>query len=311
MNNIYFISVIVPNYNHAKYLDQRIQSILNQTYLNFELIILDDCSPDDGASRKVIEQYRGNPHVSHIVYNEENSGSTFKQWDKGINLAKGELIWIAESDDYCEPTLLERLVAEFKKDDRLTLAYSLSRLVNADGQAIKCWCYTPSKVTRINGNDYVVKYMTMGNHCNNASACLFKKTAYQNIDKLYTTYKAGGDKLFWIEIAEQGNVAIINTHLNYFRQHNHKVTPLTYAKGINLTETKKTYEHILAHHQLSSRRKQWMLLYILHRIERSHFESEIIRKELLRFWGCKPSLSIIDKIQLGVIIKIRKFNIYI
>ena len=49
------VSVILPNYNHSKYLDERIQSILNQTYTNYELIILDDCSTDD--SRKIIERF--------------------------------------------------------------------------------------------------------------------------------------------------------------------------------------------------------------------------------------------------------------
>jgi glycosyltransferase involved in cell wall biosynthesis len=73
------VSVIIPNYCHSQFLVQRIESVLNQTYQNFEVIILDDCSPDAGASKAVIEKYRGNPHVSHIVYNEENSGSTFKQ----------------------------------------------------------------------------------------------------------------------------------------------------------------------------------------------------------------------------------------
>ena len=104
------VSVIIPNYCHAKYLDQRIQSVLNQTYPNFEVIILDDCSPDDGASRAVIEKYRFDPHVTHIIYNETNSGSTFKQWNKGFSLAEGELVWIAESDDFCEDMLLEKCI---------------------------------------------------------------------------------------------------------------------------------------------------------------------------------------------------------
>ena len=94
------VSIIVPNYNHEKYLDERIQSILNQTYQDFEIIILDDCSTDN--SKFVIEKFRNNEHVSHIVYNEQNSGSTFKQWERGFELAKGELIWIAESDDSCD-----------------------------------------------------------------------------------------------------------------------------------------------------------------------------------------------------------------
>ena len=69
------VSVIVPNYCHEPYLKERLDSILSQTYEDFELIILDDCSND--RSRDVIEQYSSNPHVSHIVYNEKNSGSTF------------------------------------------------------------------------------------------------------------------------------------------------------------------------------------------------------------------------------------------
>ena len=117
------VSVIIPNYNHALYLDERIQSVLNQSYGRFEVIILDDLSKDN--SREVMEKYRDHPHVSHIVYNTENSGSTFKQWAKGFALAKGELIWIAESDDSCSPELLQKLVAEFEKDDDLVLAYSL------------------------------------------------------------------------------------------------------------------------------------------------------------------------------------------
>lgn len=88
MNNP-LVSVIIPNYCHARYLDERITSVLNQTYENFEVIILDDCSPDDGASKAVIEKYSDNSHISHIVFNEQNSGSTFKQWNKGFQLSKG------------------------------------------------------------------------------------------------------------------------------------------------------------------------------------------------------------------------------
>src|SRR6478735_6868594 len=100
------VSVIVPNYNHAAYLPARINSILQQTYTDFELILLDDCSADN--SREILENFRHHPKVSHIVYNEVNSGTTFKQWNKGIGLSKGKYIWIAESDDNCEAGLLEK-----------------------------------------------------------------------------------------------------------------------------------------------------------------------------------------------------------
>ena len=101
------VSVIVPNYNHASYLKQRIDSILNQTFQDFEVIILDDCSTDN--SLEVLSHYKNHNKVSHCVFNDTNSGSTFKQWDKGIQLAKGEWIWIAESDDWAEPEFLETI----------------------------------------------------------------------------------------------------------------------------------------------------------------------------------------------------------
>jgi glycosyltransferase involved in cell wall biosynthesis len=74
------VSVIIPNYNHARYLRGRIESVLRQTYRDFEVILLDDCSTDD--SRSILGEYVKDPRV-RIDFNEVNSGSTFKQWNKG------------------------------------------------------------------------------------------------------------------------------------------------------------------------------------------------------------------------------------
>ena len=118
------VSVIIPCYNHGHYLDEAVHSILNQTYQDFEVIILDDKSTDN--SREIIEQYRNHPKVSHIIFNEENSGSTFKQWKKGIELAKGEWIWIAESDDWCKLNFLRELMTLLSQDNSVAIAYCQS-----------------------------------------------------------------------------------------------------------------------------------------------------------------------------------------
>lgn len=78
------ISVIIPNFNHARFLDERIQSVLYQTYQNFEVIIVDDKSTDN--SLEVIDKYKDNPHVTQVVVNEENSSSPFKH--SGIKVLK-------------------------------------------------------------------------------------------------------------------------------------------------------------------------------------------------------------------------------
>lgn len=122
------ISVIIPNYNHSQYLKQRIDSVLNQTYRDFEVIILDDNSKDN--SREIIQHYHGHPKISHIIYNEVNSGSTFKQWEKGIELANGEYIWIAESDDYCDSNFLKIMYQRFKDDDKLGIVFCHSIIID-------------------------------------------------------------------------------------------------------------------------------------------------------------------------------------
>src|SRR5690349_2386149 len=108
------ISVIIPNFDHASFLKQRIESVLNQTFQDFEIIILDDCSTDN--SREIIEQYRQHPKVSHIEYNKTNSGSTFIQWQKGLSIAVGEYMWIAESDDVSSPKFIEKMVGLLQRD---------------------------------------------------------------------------------------------------------------------------------------------------------------------------------------------------
>ena len=130
-----FVSVIIPNYDHAAYLKIRIDSVLNQTYKDFEVIILDDCSADN--SKDIIESYRSNKNVSHIVYNETNSGSTFKQWQKGIGLAKGKYIWIAESDDMSAAIFLETAVGAMEQVQNAALFFCQSNCIDFDGKPLE------------------------------------------------------------------------------------------------------------------------------------------------------------------------------
>src|SRR5688572_11668952 len=98
-------SVIVPNYNHAAFLEERIDSILQQTFNGYELIIYDDKSTDN--SKETIETYRTHPKVSAIIYAGENSGSPFAAVKKALQHAKYNWIWIAESDDKADAKFLE------------------------------------------------------------------------------------------------------------------------------------------------------------------------------------------------------------
>ena len=105
------VSIIVPNYNHAAFLGERLLSILSQTFQNFELIVLDDASSDDSLA-VIREQLQDHPH--QLFCNAVNSGQPCSQWLSGIKKASGRYIWIAESDDTCSPLFLERMVAHLE-----------------------------------------------------------------------------------------------------------------------------------------------------------------------------------------------------
>jgi len=235
------VSVIIPNYNHANFLLLRIDSILNQTYQDFELIILDDKSPDN--SREVIEKYRDHPKVSMIVYNEINGGTTFKQWKKGIALAKGNYIWIAESDDWCEPTLLETLMEGLLQYPNAGIAYCQSCYFYEPNQ-VKSLTYFPFLKKLERGEDFIKQYMLSGNSIVNASMAVWKRSLYESIDDTYTGFKFCGDWLFYISILQQSDIFVSGKVLNYFRNHDKDVSTGFFATGKNLIENIRFYEVI-------------------------------------------------------------------
>ncbi|MDR0824350.1 MAG: glycosyltransferase [Prevotella sp.] len=238
------LSVILPTYNHAPYLKQRIDSILNQTYQDFELIILDDCSPDN--SRDIIKEYRGNPHISHIVYNETNSGSTFKQWKKGIELAKGEYIWIAESDDYAEPTLLQKAMDSIIKYNSV-LCFAQTKIVDKDNNIVME--QPPILPDRsMNINQFTKDYLLYSNPVCNASMVVFRKQAVaENAWSEIIKFRYCGDWLLWGSLGGNKNATVseVKEYLNYFRTHSVNVSNKSEDKGLGILEGYKVSKFIV------------------------------------------------------------------
>ena len=279
------VSVIIPNYNHARYLDERIQSVLNQTYQNFEVIILDDKSTDNSV--EVINKYKDNPHITNIVVNKENSASTFKQWHKGFELAKGELIWIAESDDKCEKELLSTLIEFFENDPDCVLAYTESIMFKDDGTQLNSNQEINSEM--LTGREFISTRMSWTCAIVNASSALFRKSVAMSIDNQYTEYHGAGDRLFWIEIAENGNVGIDYHPLNFFRIHDNNSTKRHYDEGINQKEDFKILNYIKEKNYITT--KQY------HKIKRDYARwniystrlSPLYRKEVSNLWNLRFS----------------------
>ena len=209
------VSVVIPNYNHAPYLEERIESVLGQTYSNIELIILDDCSSDN--SLDIIRKYEDR---SRVVINEENSGSPFRQWMKGIEQANGSLIWIAESDDSADPSFLERAVSRLESSGT-ALAFTRSMEIDSSGRELGIQRYQKEmdEDFDMDGKMFIMRYLSRKNVVANASAAVFRKDAALSADREFMDFSGAGDILFWSSIAERGGVSFIADPLNRFRQH--------------------------------------------------------------------------------------------
>jgi glycosyltransferase involved in cell wall biosynthesis len=220
------VSVIIPNFNHAPFLDQRILSVLGQSYQSLEVILLDDASADESVS--VIEKYRLHPKVKHIVLNTENSGSTFRQWQKGISLAAGEMIWIAESDDFADSSFLQTAMDSFNKHPQQNLFFCNSARVNISGVeegSFDSWLTTIQgfdfyKDFSMGAVEFVQKGLSNINVVMNASAVVFRKSAIKDFFKtMFLQFRYAGDWYFWAEIIQGGTVFYSARKLNYFRFH--------------------------------------------------------------------------------------------
>lgn len=215
------VSVIVPSYNHEKFLQKRLDSVFNQTYQDFEVILLDDYSQDN--SPEILLSCKNHDKVSHIDINEKNSGSPFSQWQKGIEYAVGEYIWIAESDDWAELNFLGKMISIL--ENGADLAYCRSPKVNDKGEIIN-FKYWPDSLDNkrwrgsfINsGKEEICNYLCYRNTIPNASACVFRKRDNLFNDHILNS-RFTGDWQFWVNYLKCGNIGFTSEELSYHRFH--------------------------------------------------------------------------------------------
>jgi glycosyltransferase involved in cell wall biosynthesis/GT2 family glycosyltransferase len=229
------VSVIVPNYNYANHLRERIGSIVRQTFPFYELIVLDDASGDDSVG--VLEQLAIEYEVPlRLVRNAANSGSVFRQWAKGVELARGEFVRIAEADDLSEPECLERLIAAMP-DKSVVMAYCQSKQIDGEGNTLaNTYLEYTNDVSRDHwlrayrrpGIDEIRECLAIKNTIPNVSAALFRRDAllsalHQEFDTI-CSFRIAGDWVTYITVLAQGDIAFVPESLNLHRRHSSSVT---------------------------------------------------------------------------------------
>ena len=251
------VSVILPNYNYAKYIAKRIDEVLAQTYPVSEIIVLDDASTD--GSQEIIEKEIARIKERHpefnikCEYNQQNSGNPFSQWQKGIQLATSDYIWICELDDSAKPTLLKTAMAAFD-DEKVVLSYCNSRIVGNNGKPLlkdnlrrvkdafrkkhSAGSYIVDGLEEINNN------LAVYNSIPNVSAAVFRKQPdlIKYLDQA-KQYRLCGDWYFYLMIASTGKIAYSSRVLNYHRVHQKSVTGST-SLSDRFAETKEIHQFV-------------------------------------------------------------------
>lgn len=219
------LSCIIPNYNHEKYLAERIESVLGQSFSKFECIYLDDYSID--YSNVVFSKYVNNDNRISSYFNQKNSGSTFCQWNRGVQYARGKFITIQESDDVANIDLFETLYNEIDKNENIVLAFCQSNIIDCHSRVVNIWEYESSDFDNsfiMEGTDFISKYLIHKNVIPNASAVMFRKEIYDLVGGANPSLKSNGDWLVWLKILCHGKIAFINKPLNNYRRHEDTVT---------------------------------------------------------------------------------------
>jgi glycosyltransferase involved in cell wall biosynthesis len=230
------ITAIIPNYNHARFLHRRLESVYGQTYPHLRVILLDDASSD--SSKEIIETYRHHPRTQAIVYNETNCNSPFLQWKKGIDLVQTDWVWIAESDDWCEPDFLERLSIAFSVTD-CVMAYAQLYWANEAGDILKP-ASPPEIPAWYEGKTFVREHIFGWNRLQNAGMLVFRRQAAQQSSPDWQGLQQAGDFRLWAEVASKGRVYGCGQTLCYLTKHPQSLTANnyhTYATQQELIDT--------------------------------------------------------------------------
>lgn len=255
------VSVIVPNYNHARFLERRLSSILNQSRQDFEIIFLDDASTDD--SKQVFAQFAHDSRI-RTAWNKTNSGSPFVQWNKGVREARGQYIWIAESDDYADTEFLATLLAPLEQNPKIGIAFCDSWVVDQSERPLRRISEWLNELQAARwhrdftgtGHSECRNYMALRNVIPNASAVVFRKDIYLQTGGADPAMKLAGDWLLWIKMLQLCDLAYTARPLNYFRTHSQSSRDRAIYSGKRTQENYSVTRYIFENFELPLQQRE-------------------------------------------------------
>ena len=212
------VSVCIPTYNYGRFITDAIESVLGQTFPDFELLVVDNCSTDN--TRELVESYaRKDTRVTYFC-NEANLGMV-GNWNRCLKHASGEYVKILCADDVLVTDCLERQVLELERDPAVVLVTCVRQMTTIDLHQIRELRFGESYAV-IDGVDAIQMCFKGGNLIGEPTAVMFRRTAAERgFDPGYSQLI---DQEMWYYLLRDGKMAFIPETLCQFRQHEQQGT---------------------------------------------------------------------------------------
>lgn len=196
------VSVIMPSFNTAKYIAETIDSVLAQTYQNWELIIVDDCSTDN--TDEVVGKYLTDTRIKYLK-NEQNSGAAASR-NKALREAKGKWIAFLDSDDLWEPTKLQKQI-QFMTDNGYHFSYTNYSEINERSEFNGRTVTGPKKITKTG----------MFNYC--WPGCLTVMYDAETVGLIQIEdIKKNNDYAMWLKVCKKADCYLLPENLARYRK---------------------------------------------------------------------------------------------
>jgi len=224
------VSVVVTSYNHAGFLERRMDSLISQTYQDIEILVIDDCSTENNV--EILRRYESHPKIQLLL--RKQNGGVVSATNQGIEMSSGEFVIIAQCDDDCDPRMIERLVGALKSHPTAGIAFCRSQLVDQNDQVIGDDYSTRERSFRKRcTTDVVVRGAEMSrfllHSCviPNMSALLMRRDCLAAVGALSGAYAVCWDWELFFRVAARYDVSYVAEPLNRFRQHKNTIRSVT------------------------------------------------------------------------------------
>jgi glycosyltransferase involved in cell wall biosynthesis len=204
------VTVLIPSYNHEKFVGISIESLQKQTYKNLQIIIIDDCSTDDSVNK--IKPYLLDPRIQ-LITRTKNIGSSYSS-NEGIALAKGKYFCMLSSDDVFVPEKIRMQVDLLEKDSRLGAVFSMAGFIDERGESLEL--RSPFRFFEYSRHDWLNRLFYKGN-CLCHPSIMIRTEAYKIVGGYEPMYRSLGDYYMWIKLLGQFEIKVLKDNLILFR----------------------------------------------------------------------------------------------